>query len=85
MSGSDKASALQVIKDKIEEVLQVDPHRIDTEVPLSVYGIDSAFMAMILDDLEDHFSHRFPTDVLEGNPSADELASRVVAEYSASA
>ncbi|WP_369217842.1 acyl carrier protein [Streptomyces flavofungini] len=68
------------LRGTVADLLEMAPAEIDSDVPLSAFGIDSMTSAALVDDVEKWFGVRLPHGGALGRLSLAEAADEVVTE-----
>ncbi|MFF3291733.1 acyl carrier protein [Streptomyces sp. NPDC003023] len=64
----------------VAELLEMEPSELDTDVPLSAFGIDSMTSAVLVRDVEKSYGVSLPSGAFLGRLTLSEAADEVVAE-----
>jgi acyl carrier protein len=73
--------AVQLIREHLSELLEMEPSEIEDDMPLSAYGVDSKSGMMLLGALEKWTGVDVDAEVVLARPSSLELATAVVAAF----
>lgn len=77
----DRLKILQFVKEIVAEVLKMKPEQIDTETPITDYGIDSILGLNVIKKINDHIGTSIATTVLFDYPTVQQLTEFLTKEY----
>lgn len=55
--------SLELIRDFLQERLEIEPQRVEPETRLDALGVDSLLLLELMFELEEHFNVNLPTDL----------------------